>query len=432
MGLLDWFSDLFTPDPQAPPPQSEKQLTYYYNGDQFIPILNEPSSSGVNTNEHRVQTLDAVFACGRAIAEPIATMDVQVTRGPKDNIEFTPKHPIHKLLGMKPNSFQTSRVYFERAIYHMVNWGEHFARIFRDNLGLPQQYINIHPRLISNYQFDERGQIWWYVTEPGEWIPGSDMIHVPILNDMVRGRSILQYYRDTFGHALALRTYSDGFFAGGGKPNNWVETVDSQITPEQNLEFSRSFRQQTARGGSMLLPFGRKLHNMSFPPDDAQFLETSQLDVEQIARIFNVPPPIIGQYRNTNYSDVDVITRNYAKQTLQPYTEKIELEYTLKSFTPGELDRGYNINFDMSKLLRADPKTRAEVARTMVQNGLRTINEVRGADGFGPVEGGDEPLIQQNMAHLNELDELNKGRNNGTNNENQAATVSDNGVAEEV
>jgi HK97 family phage portal protein len=212
-----------------------------------------------------------------------------------------------------------------------------------------------------------------------------------------------------------VREYGNEFFGNNGKQSTWVETVEPSITPEQNQEFSKNMRAQ--RHGNMLLPYGRKLHTLSVAPNEAQFLGTRYINVETICRIMNVPPPVVQHFKDgSNYSNLETINRYYASATLNPYTSKNENEYTWKLFSRREQDLGYRINYDYSSLLRADPKTRAEVSSKYVQNAIRTVNEVRAVDGFAPMENGNRLLIQQNMAFLDKLDELYQSKYGNTRN----------------
>ena len=403
-----------TPDVAIVPQTKFHEFTF--RDGNLIPLLVTPSGAGVNTSQTRVQNIVEVFACVRALAEPIGMLDIVVLKATPGGKEFANKHPVNRIVGFSPNAIQTKNAYWERAMYHMVLWGEHFAQIVRNQTGEPISLELIHPTWVTDFTFDDAGNMWWHIGSNGQRIMDVDMIHVPILNNSVRGRSLISLYREDFGHEIAVRDYGSGFFASGGKPNNWLETVDAQITPEQNKKFAENFRAQTGKGGSIMLPFGRKLHAMSLPPEDAQFIQTKAFGVEIMCRLFNVPLPRVQHIKDANFNNLDAIDRTFATSSLMPYTEKFETEYSRKLFTPGELARGHKIEWIYDKMLKADPKTRAEFNRSAIQNGWRTINEVRAVDGLGPVEGGDQPLIQQNMAHLNTIDEINKNRNNGNNN----------------
>ncbi len=397
---------------------AKEKLSYFHSGSQFIPMLQDPSRGGVSVTQDAVQNIDTFFACLRAISEPIGALPCKVYKENEDGKFHQRDHPIQKLLN-RPNTYQTQSTYFERAMYHCPGWGEHFAHIMRDNNGRAAGLHLIHPRDVWGYEFDlETGEIWWKVSiAQDEWdqtvyqnrtfaIPGFDMIQVPITNEFVRGRSVITRYVEDFGHSISTRNYGTEFFGKSGKPSVWVETIDPKITPEQNKAFAESMRSQ-ARESSVMLSYGRKMHQMSVNPDNAQFLGTRMFNVETICRILNVPGPIVQHFKDgANYSSLDTLTRNYAQRTLIPYTTKIEQEYTHKLFSPMELARGYKIEFDYSGILKADPKTRAEINRTAVQNGYRTINEIRAEDGFNPIENGDRAVIQQNMAFLDELDKL--------------------------
>jgi HK97 family phage portal protein len=377
----------------------------------------------VNTSPESVQNIDTFFAATRAIAEPIGSLDVKVVKIKNNTKEQAPKHPVQKLMTY-PNSYQTINEFAERATYFTVQRGEHFVHIFRNTQGDPIEMHLVPPWLVSDYHYDQETRILWWRVDPGDgyrepyrfsgWVPSYDMIHVPILNERLRGRSVIRKYIDDYASSIATRDYGNEFFGKNGKPSIWVETVEPQITPEQNKEFSATMRQQ--RHGNMMLPYGRKLHALSVPPNEAQFLGTKYLNVETICRILNVPPPVVQHFKDgSNYSNLETINRYYASATLQPYTGKYAREYSWKLFSRAELDRGYSIDYDYSSLLKADPKTRAEVSAKHVQNGIRTPNEERAIDGYSPEEGGDRLLIQQNMTYLDSLDKINQSRYGNTN-----------------
>ena len=214
----------------------KEKLSYFHSGSQFIPLLQDPSSSGVNVNQEAVQNIDTFFACLRAIAEPIAALPVRVFKVNDKGKFHVPDHPVQKLLTY-PNSYQTSSVYFERAMYHCPGWGEHFAHIIRDQNGRAAGLHLIHPRDVWGYEFDlETGVLWWKVSlSQDEWdqtvyktrsfaIPNFDMLHVPILNEFVRGRSVISRYVEDYSHSIATRNYGNEFFGNSGKPAVWMET----------------------------------------------------------------------------------------------------------------------------------------------------------------------------------------------------------------
>lgn len=421
----------------------EKYL-YYHTGDNFQPVLQLPSEAGVNTSPQESQNIDAVFACVRAISEPIGSVQRKVVKRQGETISIQPKHQVSRLLTEYPNSYQTSNSYFERALYHMTLWGDHFAYIFRDADGTPVSLRIIHPSLVSDYRFDQETNIMWWRVDPGDtyrdpfiptgWIPHFDMIHVPILNNGIRGRSVITAYRNDYGQAIATRKFGNEFFNKNGTPSIWVETTEQQITPEQNQAFAEQMRKN--RHGNMMVPWGRKVNQLSIPPEQAQFIASRMFNVETIARIFNVPPPIIGHFKDgANYSNLETLTRNYATVTLMPYTSKIEAEYTWKLFTEAERFRGYRLAWDFSDLLKADPKTRADVASKYIQNAVRTPNEIRAIDGLEPMAGGDELYLQQNMAPLSGLENLlmsKHGNSNGQQNDNgQSASDGGSGTVAE-
>ena len=145
-------------------------------------------------------------------------------------------------------------------------------------------------------------------------------------------------------------------------------------------------------GRSVLaLPSGHELKSVGFSPDDMQLIELQRFCIEQIARIYSLPPVFLQDLSNGTYSNVEQQDLHFVKHTLRRWIEQTEQEMNLKLFGR---ESNKEVRFNVDSLLRGDLKTRMEGHATSIQNGIKTPNEVREIEGLDPQESGDDLMIQ--------------------------------------
>ena len=154
----------------------------------------------------------------------------------------------------------------------------------------------------------------------------------------------------------------------------------------------------------MVLDRDMAWEQLSINPDDAQMLESRSFSVEEICRFFSVPPHMIGHTsKSTSWgTGIEQMTIGFVQFTLRERLKNIESTLEKQLLTPVERAEGMRIEFNIEGLLRGDSKTRAEVHASALQNGWRTINEVRAIENLPPVEGGDTPRMQMQNVPITE------------------------------
>ena len=141
----------------------------------------------------------------------------------------------------------------------------------------------------------------------------------------------------------------------------------------------------------MALPAGHELRSVGFSPEQMQLLELQQFCIEQIARIYSLPPVFLQDLSDGTYSNTEQQDLHFVKHTLRRWIEQSEQEMNLKLFGR---DSDFEVRFNVDSLLRGDLKTRMEAHATAIQNGIKTPNEVREKEGMEPLPGGDDLMIQ--------------------------------------
>ena len=138
----------------------------------------------------------------------------------------------------------------------------------------------------------------------------------------------------------------------------------------------------------MILEQGLKYMQTSVPPDSAQFLESRQFSISDIARWFKLPPHMIGDLENATFSNIEQQDLNFVKYSILPYVENMEQELNCKLFRENEQGTVY-VNMNLEGLLRGDITTRVEAYQKLIQNGVMTPNEARSKEGMNPIDGLD-------------------------------------------
>lgn len=390
----------------------KKDTIQNFPGTQIPVVVVTPDGKEVVINSNTAQSIDTVYACARLISEQISTLPIRVAQiDAQTSIKtYKSQHPLQSIID-NPVSYTNRNAYWQKIVYHLLLWGNHYSEITRE-AGETIGYNIVHPMYV-----EYKPQAGVYVVDEGKnskrVVRPENMCHVVLAgDDNVVGTSIIgRVAKNDLSHALYVRRYGSGFFKNGGKPNNIITTKDN-VTPQQAKEWQDYYNKNYGDGGTAILGGAEDIKNLSFPPNDSQFLETRMFNVETIARWFNIDPPLIGHLKDGTLSNFETIWRNFAKKTLIPITEQIETEYTRKSFRDSQYKKGYRFEFDYTRLTKGSPNEEAELLRTYIQNGIMTPNEARQRVGLNPLEGGDDAFMQSATIPIRLIEEQINGQNN--------------------
>jgi HK97 family phage portal protein len=278
-------------------------------------------------------------------------------------------------------------------------YGSGFAAIERDDRGTAVRLIPINTPSVQVKRHNNGHR--YYKIIDGGIIEAENMLHVSNLFDA----SPIDLHRQNIGLSIAAKEYGSQFFGNGGQMTG-ILASDQPLNNTQMDTMQGSWNASSTVAGVKLLPFGFKYTPVSVPPEAIQFIETQKFQIEEIARIFNVPPAMIQADQQTTYNNVEqqqIMFRN----NLMPWVSRIEDEATRKlipSFRRDELSCRYRIN----DLFRSDMETRAKFYGEGISRGWLTINEAREREGLNPVKNGDDSLVQINQISLEQFADYSK------------------------
>jgi HK97 family phage portal protein len=344
----------------------------------------------VPVNATLAENLSAVFACVQIISETIASLPINVYRRDGEARSLDRNHPVARIFARDANDWQTASEWLETVSAHCLLRGNGYSEIVRDNRGAPVALIPLHPDHVSVVRIPGTARIRYDVADP---IRGTrrllpeEVFHLKDRSDDgIVGVSRLRRARDTFATAFsteqfAASTYRNGAFLSG------VVTHPEQIGPEaaktlrESLEALHGGAGKAGRIG--VLEEGMTWQALSVSPEDAQMLESRRFGVEQVARIYRVPPPVLGDLSNGSYSNVTELGRWFATFTITPWLNRIERALERALFTE-EGRRSHLIEFDTDLLLRGDLLTRLQAYRIGREIGLYNANDLRGFENLNP------------------------------------------------
>lgn len=385
-----------------------------------------PSTSGQNVNETTAMQMSAVYACVRIIAEAIAQIPLNVYRFTEDGgKEKDPRHPLYFLLHDEPNPEMTSFIFRETLMSHLLLWGNAYAQIIRNGMG---EVVGLYPLMPDRMEVDrdEEGNLVYtytkYYDEVGAkhafeqiTLPAYQVLHIPGLGyDGLIGYSPIAMARNAIGMSMAAEDFGATFFANGATPGGVLEHPGIVKDPERLRE---SWHAQFSGRNShniAVLEEGMTFKPMSIPPEEAQFLETRKFQIDEIARIFRVPPHMVGDLEKSSFSNIEQQSLEFVKYTVGPWVARWEQSLSQALLLPSEKTR-YTIKYNLDGLLRGDYESRMNGYAVGRQNGWLSANDIRELENMNRIpaeEGGDEYLINGNMTKLKDAGLFaNKGGN---------------------
>lgn len=370
------------------------------------------SSSGRRVNERSAMQMTAVYSCVRILAEAIASLPLHVYVRTDFGTEKALKHPLYKVLHDEPNPEMTSFVFRETLMTHLLLWGNAYAQIIRNGKG---EVLGLYPLMPDRMKVDrdEQGHIYYqyFVTDGDALInktsivklSEAEVLHIPGLGfDGLVGYSPIAMAKNAIGMAIATEEYGASFFANGATPSGILEYPGTVKDPETMREsWSQGFSGTNSHKVA-ILEEGMKYTPISISPNEAQFLETRKFQINEIARIFRVPPHMVGDLEKSSFSNIEQQSLEFVKYTLDPWVTRWEQSIVRRLFSEEEKKK-YYVKFNVDGLLRGDYQSRMNGYATARQNGWMSANDIRELENLDRIpgeEGGDLYLINGNMLPL--------------------------------
>lgn len=384
-----------------------------YEGNDFS-LLFGRTTSGKTVNERTALQTTAVYACVRILSETIASLPLHVYRYTEGGKAKDTEHVLYTLLHDEPNPDMTSFVFRETLMSHLLIWGNAYSQILRDRSG---QVIGLYPLLPDqmNVHRSEKGKLYYVYNRYEEDNPNfqekgsivlsqEEVLHIPGLGfDGLIGYSPIALAKNAVGMTLACEEYGASFFGNGANPGGVLEHPGILKDPAKVRDSWNAVYQGTRNAHKVaVLEEGMSYKQIGIPPEEAQFLETRKFQINEIARLFRIPPHMVGDLEKSSFSNIEQQSLEFVKYTLDPWVVRFE-QALKKSLLLPEEKKTHFIKFNVDGLLRGDYQSRMNGYAIGRQNGWLSTNDIRELEELNPIspeEGGDLYLINGNMTKL--------------------------------
>lgn len=361
--------------------------------DRWVP---SPAISGQVVNVETAESLATVYACVQAISETVASLPLLIYRRTEDGgRERAPDHPLYRVLHDAPNERQTSLEFREQMQAAMLLRGNAYAEIVWNGAGnvdallpIPSQNVTVVKLTSGRHGYDVvdgDGKVRRLLPE--------EMLHLKDRSENgITGRSRIAITRESIGLAMAqaehgARTFSQGTRLGG------VLQMPGTLTTDQLDRLRDSWNQVhagTANHGKVaILESGMEFKEVSMTLEDAEWIAAMQFSVEQVCRIFRVPPTMVGDLRHGNYSNTSELARHFVVHTLRRHLVMWEQACTRALMGPMSRTR-YLVEHNVEGLLRGDSNNRADFYDKGISAGWLLKSEARRLENLPTIEGIDD------------------------------------------
>ena len=374
------------------------------------------ADSGEKVDEKTAMQIATVYACVRLLAETVAGLPLHLYRYTDDTgngKERAKDHPLYKILYRQPNPEMTSFSFWETMVLQILLWGNSYAQVIRDG---KNNVLALYPLPPENVEVDrdEKGHIYYiyhaYTDEvPGEtnkdiYFRSDEVFHVPGLsyNGLV-GVSPIAMMKNSLGTTLAVEKYGSAFFKNGAQPSGVLEHPGVLKNPEKIREnWSDVYGGANNAHKVAVLEEGMSYKAISLPPEDSQFLSTRQFGVNEICRIFRVPPHLVQDMEHATFSNIEHQSIDFVVHTLTPWLVRFEQAIIKDLLLPDEQD-DYFPKFNVDGLLRGDYQSRMQGYATGISNGFLSPNDIHRLENMDliPAEkGGDDYYLNGGYVKL--------------------------------
>lgn len=365
--------------------------------------LNFGGVKGMTVNRNTALSISAVYRAVDLISGVIASIPFYVYKKNGDSRQRIENHIISKRFNRSASSWMNSYDFKKTLAVHLLVDGNAYVWIKPNG-----KYKLLDYRYVQPYLFEDE-KYYRVINMKGGILTDDEVLHfkgisfgadgamVTQYSDNLKGVSPIQATYGVHSGALAENVFSNKFFENGANPSGVIEhpeTLGDIAYNRLKSSFSESYGGLDNVGKTVVLEQGGKYKQISINPKDAMLIEKKKLTVEDIARVYGVPPHLLYNLDRATYNSVENLSTEFVKYTIKLRIEALESEIEFKYF-PNDLS--HEVRADLDSLLRGDSAARSELYRTLYNTGAMSPNEIRVREGLNPYEGGEQKFTQVNM-----------------------------------
>ena len=411
MGFLEWMG--FSKTRDAPGENLPEVTDSVRDSGQVFSF--GTANSGEKVDEQSAMQISTVYACVRLLAETVAALPLHLYRYTDDGKgkESAFDHPLYRILYRQPNDEMSSFIWRETMMTHLLLWGNAYSQIIRDGRN---NVLGLYPLLPENVEVDRdgQGQLYYIYHAYTDEVPGEqnqdiyfrkdEILHIPGLgfNGLV-GFSPIAMMKNSLGTTLAVEKYGASFFKNGAQPSGVLEHPGVLKDPQKIRDnWTAVYGGANNAHRVAVLEEGMAYKAISLPPEDSQFLSTRQFGVEEICRIFRVPPHMVQSLEHATFSNIEHQSIDFVVHTLTPWLVRFEQAIIKDLLLEEEQDLLFP-KFNVDGLLRGDYQSRMNGYATGISNGFLSPNDIHRLENMDLIpaeEGGDDYYLNGGYVKL--------------------------------
>lgn len=365
------------------------------------------ASSGAVVNSKTAMGFTPVWCAVKLLSESISQIPLEICEKESDgNVVKRIDHPLTRILTRNPNGYQTKIDFFSKVIVDLCLHGNSYVYISRNGAGVPQDLYCMDAENIEVKKTMDG--LFYDDTDSKEMYSSDEVLHFKSLSkDGCVGISPIKQCKQAIGWGIAVETYGNTFFSNGAKLSGVLST-DRQMSDIAIDRLKTSFQEQYASlndsNKTLILEEGLKFQQVSISNEQAQFLSSRDMAIQEVARVFNIPPHMLKDLSKSSFNNIEQQSTEFVRYSIMPYLSMMEQEMDLKLFKDSEMGTMFT-QFDANSMLRGSANDRADFYDKMVNIGAMTINEVRERENMNKIEGGDESLMPSGMTPVENLED---------------------------
>jgi HK97 family phage portal protein len=365
------------------------------------------ANSGVMVSPDRALGLTSYFAAINRISTDTASLPLRLCKARKGGGRDEIRDDVRaELLGVSPDGETTSMRWRQAWLGHALGAGNGYAEIEFSFGGDSLGYYLLDP----NTTFPDRkleNKKLYYRTPKGT-LPPNRVLHIAGLGfNGLKGYSVAAYHREAIGLGIAAERAGGAFFGNGCRLSGVLELPyklkDKAAVDLLKAGWNNDYSGADNHGKVAVLEQGAKYSALSIKPEDAQYIQTRQFQVLEIARMFGIPPHKIGDYSQAGsaYRALEETNLDYLTTTIRPWCEQIEQELNRKLLTSDERRKGYFFEHDFAAFLRGDSKSRVAVYQGLFGMSVLSPNDICTRESLNPIgPDGDIRFVANNYTTL--------------------------------
>lgn len=374
-----------------------------------------PALRGLAVNNDSAMKITAFYAGIRLISENVAALPKSIRRFTDSGPVSSEDMPAYRLISIRPNPYTNAYDFWNAITTWLEGWGNAFAIIKWSNLGVPLALYQVHPSCVTVTVVN--GRKWYKVVmdDPDlAFLNGTysddEMLHFMLVTlNGITGVNPVVYNALSLGKNLATEQFGAEFYEKGGNIKAVME-VDGSMGDDAYDTFMRHFKQSSANFETPLLEYGIKYKQLSVNPVAAQLIQSETFSLQDVCRILNIPPHMIGELSHATFSNIEHQTIQFVQYTLRPIVKRFEMEMESKLFASKDIGK-YDVKFVLDGLLRGDTAARSTYYHNAILDGYMSRNEVRELEGLQHKEGLDEMLYPLNTGIVGKEEQTNNNDN---------------------